>query len=231
MKKTSRQNRDYLLRMSDLFEAIKAGDAARVSSLVDSDRGLLQATVDDVSPVLMALYHGKRDIAQLLVERGAPLGFAEACAYGDVEKVRVMLESDRSLLDRRSPDGYPPLGLAIFFGQSAIARFLIESGADVNAAAVNVNNVAPVHAAAAVRDIETMRMLLERGADPNARQQRDYTPLHGAASRGDIAMGTLLLAHGADVNARGTDGMTAADVAAKYGHPEFAAWLGSKAEC
>ena len=228
MEKTSGQGRDYLRRMSELFEAIKAGDATRIKSLLDNDARLLDAPVDNVSPVLMALYQGKRDIAQLLIERGARLTFAEACAMGERDRVEALLKSDPSLLNRRSPDGYPPLGLAIFFGQPAIARLLIEKGADVEAPAENVNNVAPVHAAAAVRDIDTMRLLLARGADPNARQQRDYTALHGAASRGDIEMGKLLLSHGADPNAKGSDGMTVADVAVKYGHPSFAEWLNSE---
>jgi tankyrase len=68
-------------------------------------------------------------------------------------------------------------------------------------------------------------MLLDHGADPNARQQQDYTPLHGAASRGDVEMAKLLLAHGADRNARASDGMTAADVARKHGKGEFAEWI------
>ena len=211
--------------MTEFFDAIKAGDSARLNALLDSDPRLLSTNADKISPVLMALYHGKRDVAGLLIDRGAQLTFAEACAYGDMARAQSMLQSDPSLLNLRSPDGYPPLGLAIFFGQPAIARFLIERGAEVHAAAENVNNVAPVHAAAAVRDIETMRLLLDHGADPNARQQRDYTALHGAASRGDIEMGRLLLSHGADRDAKGSVGMTAADVAVKYGHPEFAAWL------
>jgi ankyrin repeat protein len=72
-----------------------------------------------------------------------------------------------------------------------------------------------------------MRLLLERGADANARQQLDYTALHGAASRGDIEMGKLLLSHGAVRDAKGSDGMTPADIARKYGKPEFAEWLES----
>jgi ankyrin repeat protein len=72
-----------------------------------------------------------------------------------------------------------------------------------------------------------MRLLLERGADANARQQVDYTPLHGAASRGDVEMAKLLLANGADRSAKAGDGMTPADVARKYGKSEFADWLES----
>jgi ankyrin repeat protein len=76
-----------------------------------------------------------------------------------------------------------------------------------------------------VQDRATMELLLARGADPGAKQQLDYTPLHGAASRGDVEMAKLLLAHGARRDAKGSDGMTPADIAKKYGHPEVAEWL------
>jgi ankyrin repeat protein len=72
-----------------------------------------------------------------------------------------------------------------------------------------------------------MRLLLERQADPNARQQMDYTPLHDAAGRGDRELAELLLANGAQPLARTADGMQPADVARKNGHSEFAEWLAS----
>ncbi|MGZ5446001.1 MAG: ankyrin repeat domain-containing protein [Thermoanaerobaculia bacterium] len=211
--------------MSDLADAIQAGDAARVGALLDADPALLNVREGDVTPLLLAIYHGKADIARLLVERGAPVSFGEACALGDESRARQLLDADPNVLHARTADGYPPVGMAIFFGHGALARWLIEKGADVNAPAENAQRVAPVHAAAAACDRETMRMLLERGADANARQQLDYTALHGAASRGDIEMAKLLLAHGADRNAKASDGMTPADVARKYGKSEFAEWI------
>jgi uncharacterized protein len=215
--------------MSELTDAIKSGDAARVAALVDADRSLLNAAENDVTPILLAIYYGKPEIAQLLVDRGAEVSFGEAVALGDEERVRRMLKQDPALLHSRTADGYPAAGLAIFFRHPRLAQWLIEQGADVNAAAENAQKVAPVHAAAAVCDRETMRMLLARGADPNARQQLDFTPLHGAASRGDIEMAKLLLAHGADRNAKAGDGMSVADMARKYGHPAFAEWIESEA--
>jgi ankyrin repeat protein len=213
--------------MSELTDAIKAGDETLVTSLIDANPAVVAASEDGVTPLMLAIYHGKSEVARVIAERSPSLSFPEVCALGDVARAREMLASNRSLLEARSADGFPPLGLAIFFHHGELARWLIEQGADVNAAAENALRVAPLHAAAAACDRETTRMLLAHGADPRAKQQMDYTALHGAASRGDVELGKMLLAHGADLAAKGTDDMTPADIAAKYGHPEWAAALTS----
>jgi ankyrin repeat protein len=211
--------------MSELIDAIQKGDAARLTELIDADPALLQSQDGPATPILTAIYHGKNDLARLLVERGAPVSFAEACALGDLERVEQQLAADPNALHVSSSDGYPPLGLAIFFHHPDIARLLIERGANVNTPAANAQRVAPVHAAAAACDHATMRLLLQAGADPNAHQQLDYTPMHGAASRGDVEMAKLLLEHGAGRNPKATDGQTPADAARSHGHPEFADWI------
>ena len=214
--------------MSEFTDAIKQGDTARINALLDADPALATTVEDNVTPILLAIYHGKKDVAQLLAGRAPSITFGDAVALGDSDRVKQMLANDPSLLHSRTADGYPAAALAVFFGHGPLARWLIEQGADVNAAAENAQKVAAVHAAAAACDRETMQLLLARGADVNAKQQMDYTALHGAASRGDIEMGKLLLAHGADRDAKAADGMTPADVARKYNHPEFAEWIGSR---
>ncbi|MGZ8867930.1 MAG: ankyrin repeat domain-containing protein [Thermoanaerobaculia bacterium] len=210
--------------MSEFFDAVKAGDKPTLERLLESDPALASGAEGGVSSVLLALYNGKPDVARLLIDRGAKLSFHDACAAGENARAKEMLRADPSLRDQRSNDGYPPLGLAIFFGNRELAKFLIEEGADVNAAAANPQRVAPLHAAAAVCDHELIKILLERGADPDARQQSDYTPLHTAASRGDIEMAKMLLAHGAKRDVRGTDGQSVADVARQRGKTDFAEW-------
>jgi len=212
------------MNSDEMIEAIQKGDAARVSALIDKDSSLLNAKSGTITSLLLALYHGHPEIAQLLVKRGAKVSFPEACALGDSGALKL-LDRDPSLLNAFSEDGFPALGLAVFFRHPELAGKLIERGADVNAAAKNPQRVAPVHAAATVRDHDTMRLLLERGADPNARQQMGFTPFHSAASRGDVKMAKLLLEFGADPNAITEDGKSAADIAEKYGQPAFAEWL------
>jgi ankyrin repeat protein len=203
------------MKTDELFNAIRQNDAAAVAALLDEDPQLLGATSQDITPILFAVYYGHPELTTLFVERGAELSGAELAALGD----RRALDGD---INTYSKDGFPLLGLAIFFCHPDLARTLIERGADVNARARNQAGVMPLHAAAAARDIETMRLLLDRGADVNARQQLGFTPLHGAASNGDEAMADLLLARGADPRAKSDDGKTPADVAGERGHAKLA---------
>ena len=56
---------------------------------------------------------------------------------------------------------------------------------------------------------EAVRVLLEAGADVNARNEADFTALHGAAFRGLNEVVEYLAAHGADLDARDFRGRTA----------------------
>ncbi|MDQ6803326.1 MAG: ankyrin repeat domain-containing protein [Acidobacteriota bacterium] len=213
------------MKTKELIEAVQKGDTKAVATLLDEDRTLLRAKSGNVSAILLSLYHGHPEIAQLFRQRGAELTLPEACAVGERKRVVEMLGRDPSLVNAYSDDGYPVLGLAIFFRQPELARELIERGADVNAAARNPQRVAPVHSAVSVVDYATMRLLLERGANPDARQESGFTALHGAAAHGDVEMAKLLLEFRADPKARTDDGKDAVAIAEKYNQPAFVEWF------
>ncbi|MDE3164504.1 MAG: ankyrin repeat domain-containing protein, partial [Acidobacteriota bacterium] len=72
----------------------------------------------------------------------------------------------------------------------------------------------PLMYAAALGNLESMRLLLEAGGDPNAANDFGATPLMWCA--GDAAKVRLLLDHGANVNARSRLGRTPLLAAAVY---------------
>jgi ankyrin repeat protein len=201
------------MKTDELFNAIRQNDADAVAALLDEDPALLAATSQDITPILFAVYHGHPDLAELFTDRGAELSAGELAALGD----------DRALdgdLDSYSQDGFPLLGLAIFFRHPELARAMIERGANVNARARNQAGVMPVHAAAAVGDIETMRLLLDRGADANARDKQDSTPIMFAAQHGHAETVGRLLEAAPDLDVQGDHGFTALGFARQNGHDE-----------
>ena len=72
--------------------------------------------------------------------------------------------------------------------------------------------------AAVQRNLAMVRLLLNRGADVNAKHQFDQTALQAAACFGREGVVQLLFEMGADVNAKDKTGMTALHFAAWFGH-------------
>ena len=64
----------------------------------------------------------------------------------------------------------------------------------------------PLHHAAGFGDIETIKLLLDNGADVNAKNRLDGTPLHWAVRSDEKTR--LLLKHGAEINSKTQDGST-----------------------
>jgi ankyrin repeat protein len=154
-----------------------------------------------MSELLQAVYRGDQARVDELLAAEPELDVFEAAAVGRVERLRQLLEEDPSLANAWAEDGFQPLGLASFFGHVDAARLLVERGAHVNSASRNDFKVMPLHSAAATGDPETRyelaTLLLEHGADPNARQQDDFTPLMAADQHGDDRLRELLVERGA----------------------------------
>ena|SRR5688572_14356246 len=74
----------------------------------------------------------------------------------------------------------------------------------------------PLHVFAWRDDTASARLLLEAGADPNARGEMEDTPLHVAITQGNAELAALLLSHGADPELRSAFG-TARELAAECG--------------
>ena len=187
----------------DFFTAVKAGNTAEVTKLIDVEPALVNARDENgLSAVLTAAYYQEPDIARLLVQRGVDLSIFEACAAGELTRVKDWIEQQPEWVNAYAPDGSQPLGLAAFFGRPDIVEFLLSHGAEVNSPSRNQMRVMPLHSAIANRRTEIVRMLLDHGANVNATQADDFTPLHEAAQNGMLDVTQWLLDRGARVNPR-----------------------------
>jgi ankyrin repeat protein len=177
-----------------------------------------------VSPILEALYEGRRDDVEALLEADPTLDVFEAAALGRTDRVRELLEGDAGLVHAWSPDGFQALHLAAFFGHADAVELLLERGADPAILSQHeFVKVTPLHSAVAqegAEDLRTVEVLLERGAPVEARAEGGGTPLHSAAFNGNVAVVQALLAHGADPNTAKDDGKTPLDLARDQGHEE-----------
>jgi ankyrin repeat protein len=194
---------------SDYFSAIQKGDAATVSELFRNDPKLLNAkSQNGMSGVITAMYYGQKEIAELLASNGAVLDIFDASALGKTKRVTELLNEDSKLMNSFSADGFTPLHLAVFFRNYDAAKLLISKGANVDAVAKNSMRVAPLHSAAAGNEPRIVKLLIECGADVNAKQQGGYTALHAAAQSGNVEMAEFLIEHGANINSKTEDGRT-----------------------
>ena len=138
----------------EIFDAVRAGNTARVQELLNADRGLASVRNErGHTPILIAQYHHKPDALAALLGAEPELDIFDAASVGRTERVAAWLDKDPALLEARSSDGFSPLGLAAFFGQ-----------------------------------VETVKMLLARGADPKE-------AIGLAATKGNVAVLTLFKGH------------------------------------
>lgn len=218
-----------------LFEAIRAGDLARVSQLLDGEPGLVRARgPGGETPVLLACYHRRPAVVGVLRARGAPLDVFEAAAAGDVARLASLGAERPDRLSAYAGDGWTPLHLAAHFGETAAVRLLLGLGADPRARSRNALENTPLHAAlAGTAGPDLVDRLLSAGAEVNAAAAGGFAPLHLAAARGDRTLVTRLLLRGAEVAARTADGQTPGALARAHGHESTArlleTWWGDRA--
>lgn len=206
------------------FEAIDAGDADRVRSMVSAEPQLASARdAQGVSALMRARYRFDAALVEAVLSGGPSLDVFEAAAVADVDRLRELLDADPSLATAFSSDGFTALHFPAFFGGVEPARLLIERGADVDARGRGWMTGTPLNSAASGRHADVARLLLDAGADPDARQTSGWTPLHSAAHNGDLELVELLLARGADPTAANDDGGTVLSTAEEAGNEDAVA--------
>jgi ankyrin repeat protein len=218
--------------IDELYGAIVRGENARVRELVAATPSLARAANDEGLPALvLARYVENREAFDALLSAGPPLDVFEAAQTDNVDRLRDLLDADGALARAYSRDGFTALHLAAYYDAPNALRLLLDRGADLEAVTKNFLTNMALHAAsaAALGYLEACRILLERGANVNAKQHGANTPLHTAGFRGDRELAELLVRHGADPSITNDEGQTAADVARSRGSSQVSALLRANA--
>src|SRR5206468_2929148 len=120
------------------------------------------------------------------------------------------------------PEGTPALMAAALFSTERVMQVLLEHGSDPNRAGASGTTALMW----SVPDLEKVRLLLEHGANVNARSETDRTPLLVAAGYpGTVDLLRLLLDKGAELRAEDRSGATALSLAVRSADVEVVRFL------
>ena len=155
-----------------------------------------------------SMSESKADMVGLLIDHGADVAVQDeshstplhlASFWGSVETVRRLIEhgADATAKDKNNQ---APLHLALLKVSPLAATFVIQCDLDANGQLDT--DIMRYNPSKYDEKADTVRLLIEHGADVNAQDEAYTTPLHLASSLGIFEIVQLLIDHGADVTAQ-----------------------------
>lgn len=146
-----------------------------------------------------------------------------AAEQDSVDRVQRLVDEGQPI-DQRNHLGETPLMVAAAEGNFDTVVFLVESGADLNAARPGSGET-PLRLAIDNNDYRMAQYLVENGADVNQANQFGWTPFMTAARVGNKRILELLAGAGADPYALTNDGEDAMTVASRNGRLDIVLML------
>jgi uncharacterized protein len=237
----------------DLLATVNSGwnkNLDKIRALIDQGADVNAKNKFGDTSLIIATRTGSNETVKLLLEKGAdvhirstnttnvvdsvnswtPLIFAAQRRHNNQpEPIRQNIDIINALLakgadlDARTNDGKTALFLCARDGNTVIAKYLMDQGANVNvklSTTDGYDGYTPLlYAAQYDRGRNPVMMaLIEKGADVNVQgRDRGYTAVIYTAWKGNVEILTALLDRGADVNAKTRDGETALMYAAGSG--------------
>lgn len=194
---------------ADLHRAAAAGDTAKLAELIRAGANVNGRDGYRRTPLHVATFFSRRDVITALARAGADLGAKERDRYDgvtiaavadDVETLRLLLKLGASAKLVTSRYDGTALIAAAHLGHEEVVKLLIQAGAPLD----HVNNLgwtalieSIVLGSGGKRHTETLRALVEAGANVNLPDRNGTTPLALARGRGYHEMVRILERAGA----------------------------------
>jgi ankyrin repeat protein len=123
---------------------------------------------------------------------------------GDLNEIKLLIESDPSRINKKNEDGHSLLHIAARAGNADLVKYLASKGADVD---IKDNyGETPLQIAAHLDNVDVVIQLVSNGADINVRDSIGKTPLHDAVYSGQFQIVKYLISQGADINTKEING-------------------------
>ena len=146
---------------------------------------------------------------------GSPLYYAAFCGFYDLVERLIMKHPEQE--NARGGRILSPLPAALYKKHFRVANLLYSHGAVVDV--LDEYERTPLRIASLHGQVDTMRWLLDHGADPSSRCHSGHTPLSNAAFTTQLEAVQLLLKYNADINSQSDEGGTPLYYASR-GDPE-----------
>jgi ankyrin repeat protein len=203
--------RRVLGRVAALLLPLGAEHDAAAGSWDDFFQALIRDNGTTVSTLLLRGFD-----PNTVNEQGQP-GLVLALREESFAVAEALMLSPLLKVDLPNAAGETALMLAALKGRLDWMRRLLARGA-----AVNREGWTPLHYAASGPEPAAVQLLIERGADLDARSPNGSTPLMMAAGYGPVTAAEVLLARGADPRLANEQDLDAADFARRADRPRLA---------
>jgi uncharacterized protein len=177
-------------RASDLTDAVKRGDLARLRALIQKKADVNGRETDGSTALHWAVYRDDIEAANLLISAGANVRaatreevtpLAMACLQGHLPMVERLLKAGADPQER-GPNGETMLMYAARNGRIELITRLVAAGVDVNSRE-NIRGTTALMWAVAERHPEAVKALLAAGADPAVKSGSAGLPQNYIAPR------------------------------------------------